>query len=349
MSIYLGSYGDPQNSVRFSIGLLDVWFKYNPFSWQAGLCVPSAKDISIKKQIIYTLTGPLTSFFIATIACYFTFLFDLHDSIKIIIVAFLFSSVTDLFSNLSPRKKLIKLYNGKLIYNDGYQLKQLFFYKKLAKKYEYAIELYYKENFLEAANIFNQLLKSGLNNENIYKSAISSFLQVKDYSQVIELYKELAAQGNMCSDDFINVGFSYSKLGQHYEAIKYYDKALELDPNHEYSLVNKGFTLIVLEKFEESILVFNRAIEMEPSFSYSYSNRGLAKIKSGNEMEGLEDINYALELNEKDSYAFRSLGIHHLDKGDYTKALNLFKNAKEFDTDTYMIEELITKAEKNEK
>ncbi len=346
VSIYIGSYGDPKKSLHFNIGLLDVWFKYNPFLWQLGLCVLSAKEISINKEIICTLTGPLASFVIAAVAYYFTFSFDLHGSLKLISIIFLGSAILDLFVNLMPITTPIKLYDGSLAYNDGYQLKQLFYHKRFPNACEQGVELYNQQKFAEAATYCTQILKSGFKNGDIYRLAISSFLELKNYNQAKKLSDEFLTQGEINSDDFANAAISYSQLDQHAKAINLYDKSLELNPNNKYSLNNKGFTLTIFEKFEEAIPLFDKAIEIDEIFACSYGNRGLARIKIGKEIEGLEDINYSLKLDENNSYAFRNLGIYYLDKEDYKKALGLLRKAKELDKHTHMIEELIIKAER---
>lgn len=346
VSIYIGSYGDPEKSLHFKIGLLDIWFKYNPFSWRLGLCVPSAKQITINRQIIYTLTGPLASFAIAAVACYFTFTYDLHGFLKLILVIFLGSSIFDLFVNLTPINTPIQLYDGRLTYNDGYKLRQLFYYKRLPKEYEQAVELYNQQKIAEAAIIFKDILNSGIKDENIYRLAISSFLQVKNYKQSKELCDEFIMQGNLNSDDYANVGLSYSQLEQHDKALEFYDQSLLLNQNNKYSLNNKGFTLNLLNKFQEAIPLFDKAIEIDETFAYSYNNRGLAKIKIGKADEGLEDINKSIKLDENNSYGYRNLGIYHLDKGEYSMALDLFRKAKELDGTTHMIDELISKADR---
>jgi tetratricopeptide (TPR) repeat protein len=348
VSIYIGSYGDPKKSFHFNIGLLDVWFKYNPFSWWVGLCVPSSNNISINKQIIYTLTGPLASIVIATVACYFTFAYDLHGSLKLILVFFVGSALLDLVVNLTPRSTPIRLFDGTLGYNDGYRLKQLLYFKRLPKEYEQAANLYDKQKFKEAAIAFNHILKKGYVDENIYRFTISSFLQVKNYKQAKELFEEFITQDKMNSDDFANAGITWSNFDQHEKAIEFYDKSLALNPGNKYSLNNKGYTLNLLNKFDEAILLFDRAIEIDPTFAYSYNNRGLSKIKIGKEVEGLDDINYSFKLDENNSYAYRNLGIYHLEKGNYPTALGLFKKAKSIDSNTHMVDELISKVARYE-
>ena len=349
VSIYIGSYGDPKKSWHFSIGLLEVWLRYNPLSWRLGFCIPSANEISINKKIIYTLSGPLASVVIAVLACYFTFSFDLHGSIKILLIIFLGSAIVDLFVNLIPKARPTQLYDGRAVYNDGYRLKQLFYYKQLPKEHVQAIELYNQGEYAKAAISFSQILVADFKDEEIYRLAINAFLQVKNYSRAKDLSDAFPTEWKMNANDFVNAGIAYSQLGLHDEAIILYDKSIELNPNNKYTLNNKGFTLTILERFEEAIPLFDKAIKIDKTFAYSYNNRGLAKIKIGKEGEGLEDINYSLKLDATNSYTFRNLGIYHLDKGAYSKAFDLFTKAQSLDPDTYMIDVLISKATKREK
>jgi len=344
VSIYIGSYGDPKKSLYFRIGLLNVWFRFNPFSWRLGVCIPSAKHISINTQIIYTLTGPLTSFLFAVIFSYLAFAFELHESIKFILIIFLCSSLYDMFINLTPRTTPIMLHNGTLTYNDGYLLKQLFFYKSLPKEYEVAVELYNQHKFAEAATTLNDILNNGFKDKVIYRLIINSLFQAKNYEQAKDLIEEFTNLDELNSDDYASTGFMYSQLNQHCEALECYDKSLQLNHINMYSLNNKGFTLNLLNQFNEAILLFDKAIENDNTLAYSYSNRGLAKVKIGQTDSGLKDINRSFQLDGNDPYGYRNLGIYHLDRNEYSKALELFRKAKELDNTTYMIDDLISEA-----
>ncbi|WP_290711906.1 hypothetical protein, partial [Flavihumibacter sp. CACIAM 22H1] len=268
---------------------MDVWFKYNPSSWLFGLCVPSAKEISINKKVICTLAGPLTSFFIAAMAFYFTLALDLHGAAKLVFVILLGSSIFDLFVNLIPNATSIRLYDGSFCYNDGYQLKQLFYYKRFPKEYEVAIGLYNQKVFDKAAILFKGMLDRGINHEDVYRFAISSFFEAQNYNTAKELVEEFFTHGNITSDDYIYAGVTYINMNELEKALMHFDKSLELDNQNKYSLNNKGFVMNLLDKFEEAIPLFDKAIEVDPEFAYPYNNRGLAKIKIGKAKEGLED------------------------------------------------------------
>jgi tetratricopeptide (TPR) repeat protein len=342
-TIYIGSYGDPKRSIKINFGVLAIFFRYNPFTWRLGLCVPSANSVSINRQIVYTLAGPLASLIIAIIGCYFTFAHDLHGFLKLFLIVFLSSAFLDLLVNLIPNQTPIKLYDGRITYNDGYSLKQLFYYKRLPKEYSEAADLYNEHMYADAAVLFEKLLLIS-KDEHIYRLTINSYLQDKNYSKAKELSDTFVLSDKMNSDDLSNMALSYSQLGFHDEALKYYDRSLQQNPNNKYSLNNKGYTLNLMNKFEEAISHFDRAIEVDKEFSYSYNNRGLAKIKLGKEEEGLQDINCSFEIDPNNSYGYRNLGIYHFDKGEFDKALGLFEKAKELDNTTHMINDLISES-----
>lgn len=344
VTIYIGSYGDPTKSLNVKIGLLEIWFRFNFFSWRSGLCVPSATDVSINRQIIYTLTGPLASFVLAAVACYFSFSFDLHGSLKLIAVVFLCCSIFDLFVDLIPRATPITLFDGRLTYNDGYSLKQLFQYKRYSKEYELASVFYNQQEYSEAGHLFHEILRKGFRDEHLYRLTIACYVKLKKFEKAKDLIDEMILWREVTSDDYANAGFIYSQLGDHHKALEFYDKSLHKDGDNKLSLNNKGYTLNLLNRYEEAIPFFDKAIEVDQTYAYSYNNRGLSKIKTGRIDEGLGDINQSLQLDNDNSYAYRNLGIYHLDRREFGKALNLFFKSKELDAFTHMIDELINEA-----
>src|SRR5947209_29986 len=111
VTVYIGSYGDPKNTLKLNLGMMEIFFRYNPLAWKIGMCVPSAKTISINRQIIYILAGPLTSITIAAFAFYFSFVYDLHGFLKLFLVIFLGSAFCDFLFNLLPSERSVGLYH----------------------------------------------------------------------------------------------------------------------------------------------------------------------------------------------------------------------------------------------
>jgi tetratricopeptide (TPR) repeat protein len=59
-------------------------------------------------------------------------------------------------------------------------------------------------------------------------------------------------------------GTILDKEGKYEEAIKCYNKALDLDPKCNGFWHNKGLTLYNLKKYEEAVKCFDKALELEP-------------------------------------------------------------------------------------
>jgi tetratricopeptide (TPR) repeat protein len=79
--------------------------------------------------------------------------------------------------------------------------------------------------------------------------------------------------------------------GDYGKAIKYANKALEINPNSHWLIFIRGCAMGANGKFEESIKDLNKAIELEPKFLNAYGARKYIEkiIGSTKEMETIEE------------------------------------------------------------
>ena len=66
----------------------------------------------------------------------------------------------------------------------------------------------------------------------------------------------------------------YINLGKYDEAIQYYDKALQVDPNYTDALNNKGDALYDLDKYDEAIQIFDKALQIDPNDTDALNSKG---------------------------------------------------------------------------
>lgn len=345
VTLYIGSYGNPEKYFDCSIGLLHFRFRYNPFLWNKALCVPTNTEVSVPRLMVCIIAGPLTPFIVGVILTYCSFFYDFHGSIKLLFVAYTAVAFYDLFINLVPKIVSASNAEGGILYNDGTKVKQLFFYKIYPQKYNKATEHYNHQRYAEAAAGYDEILKNGITEPEIYRLAIASFMFAHEYETAQELCDEFINKGAMNSDDYANAGYLLSLREEYTKALEYYDKALELQPDNFYPIYNKAFTLNFLEKYHDAMVLFNKAIELDPTVASAYSNRALSRFKTGMEAEGHADIASAFEREANCAYRYRNLGIYHYDKEEYATALGLFRKAKEQDPATHQIDHLIQLAE----
>ncbi len=350
VSIYLGSYADSKNSLSLDFGRL-VFFlnKSNPCFWKHGLCIMHDTEVSINKQIIVIIFGPIMSLILAAIFACIIFYTNQPDDLIFIFFIFMISSIYDFYINIVPNSKSITLDDGSLTHNDGQQLKLLFNYRKFYTDYKIAADYYNNKDFVKASTNFKKIIESGIDYDYVYRLTVSSLIQIKDYETAALFNKafESKYKTNFNSNDFSNSGLVKSRLENHEEALIDYAKSLKIDPNNTYSLNNRGYTYNLISEYEKAILDFNKAIELEPNYAYAYNNRGLSKIKLGNIEDGLKDIEKSMSLDANNSYAYMNLGIYHFDKQNYSEALKNFEKALELDEDTFLIHKRIEEAKLN--
>lgn len=343
VTLYIGSYGDPKKSLTLRIGRVEFFFKYNPILWNLGLCVPHSKEISVNRQIIITIFGPLTSLLLGTFFCYTAFILDVHGSLKAVSVFLLGSSILDFFINVVPRDEPIQLYDGTIVYNDGQQLKQLFKYKTLPSQYTLGTEYYNNQEYEKAAKVFHGILANGVRSETVYRLTIFAYLQFEAYTEALQIQREFEKYCKLNSDDYAISGLIKAQLEHYEEGMSDFQKSLNLDPEHKYALNNRGYTHNCLRQYDKSIEDFDKVIELDPEFAHSYNNRGLAKIKLGQEEEGLKDIEISMRLDDKNSFVYRNLGIHRYDREEFYEALEFFEKASALDPDTHLLKSYIAK------
>ncbi|WP_394971904.1 tetratricopeptide repeat protein [uncultured Croceitalea sp.] len=345
VTLYLGSYGNPDDSIKINLGRLEIYFRKNPFHWKVGLCKMHSESVSINRQIFVTLMGPIMSLALALIVTYYVFFTDLNGDFIVLLFFFGISTYFDFFANIIPQRQPIKLHDGTVTHNDGQIILNLLKFKKLPSEYEEGITLYNKKEFAKAAELFKKVLESGHKEDFVYRLTISSFLSVLDYKKAKVLNDEFEKKfkaKNFASNDYNTSGFLKSYFKDFNEGLEDYKTSLELNPNNSYSLNNRGYTYNLIGEYEKAILDFNKAIELEPEHAYAYNNRGLSKIKLGKAEDGLKDIEQSMRLDENNSYAHMNLGIYYYDLGDFTKALEKFNLALKLDKNTYEIQERIS-------
>ncbi|MCP4701999.1 MAG: tetratricopeptide repeat protein, partial [Gammaproteobacteria bacterium] len=81
------------------------------------------------------------------------------------------------------------------------------------------------------------------------------------------------------------------------KALRDYEEALHMAPDHIHALRGKARTLLQLGHLQEALTVFDRAIAAEPAFAAAYANRGVVHDRMGRYEKAISDYEKALLLN----------------------------------------------------
>jgi tetratricopeptide (TPR) repeat protein len=80
------------------------------------------------------------------------------------------------------------------------------------------------------------------------------------------------------------------------EAIKCYDKALEINPHNVEAWLNKGINLNLLSRCDEAIKCFNEVLEINPQYAPAWFNKGANEDQLGLSQNAATSYRKYLEL-----------------------------------------------------
>ena len=142
-------------------------------------------------------------------------------------------------------------------------------------------------------------------------------------------------QGNhsISAETYFARGNTKADLGQHFAAIKDYDKAIQLKPDYANAYSNRGLAKYDLKQYLAAISDFDKAIQLKPDYAEAYINRGGAKAELGQYVATISDYDKAIQLkpNLAEAYYKRGLAKYDLKQylaaiSDYDKAIQLEPN-----------------------
>ncbi|RNJ77249.1 MAG: tetratricopeptide repeat protein [Nitrosopumilus sp. H13] len=115
------------------------------------------------------------------------------------------------------------------------------------------------------------------------------------------------------------------------EAIKCYDKAIEIDPSDSMVFYRKGDALVKMGKHEEAVMCYDKAIEIDPSDSMVFYRKGIALTRLGKHEEAVMCYDKAIEIDPSDSMAFSRKGIALTRLGKHEEAVMCYDKANKID------------------
>jgi len=128
---------------------------------------------------------------------------------------------------------------------------------------------------------------------------------------------------------WFNRAYDEYQKGNNENAIEYYTKAIELNPDYAKAYNNRGVAYDVLKEYEKAISDYNKAIELNPEDAKAYYNIGLAYSNLKDYEKAISDYNKAIELNPEDAKAYYNIGLAYSNLKDYEKAISDYNKAIE--------------------
>ncbi|HXT84439.1 MAG TPA: P-loop NTPase fold protein [Verrucomicrobiae bacterium] len=202
----------------------------------------------------------------------------------------------DLITPKDQRRKFFEVYqNLKAIEKNG-KIEQ--FTKNLSDEE--------KSSFMEKFGIFFELIKTDVGKDliNFLDAGAATILgnidDMEEYRRALESTEDKPIE-NTNFNYLFSQGLAHTKLGNHFTAIKFYDKCLDLAPNNLRVLNSKAYGLAHIKKYEEAEEIIDRVLDEDPNYAKALDTKGFILLKKGILDEAEKKLQAAAEMEP--SYA----------------------------------------------
>ena len=103
------------------------------------------------------------------------------------------------------------------------------------------------------------------------------------------------------ADYWFDKGALCATYGNDSAAIKYFQKAISLDPQRSDAYFEQGVSYGQLENFFKAIALIDKAIEMKPHSGLYYYGRARVYLLADEKEKAMEDFKKAAELDDEDA------------------------------------------------
>ena len=192
---------------------------------------------------------------------------------------------------------------------------------------------FFKAEFEYVGNEFLSNRKVAEGNKFFYRGRIDDAIKV--YTEAIELNEYNAAaynrRGNLYNILALNQKNVPIAESNRRMAINDLDKAIRLNNNYAEAFANRGFIYYTGKFFGQAIKDFNRAIQLDPNNEWNYIYRAQCNRQTDKNL-ALADFNKAVELAPNKSYTYFARGnFFEQDLKDFSKTLEDYSRAIEFE------------------
>jgi tetratricopeptide (TPR) repeat protein len=154
-----------------------------------------------------------------------------------------------------------------------------------------------------------------------------SFEELKKPHDAIRCYDKALEMDSGCAEAWTNRGNALETLGNIEEALVCYRKALVINPRSDEILTNIGFVLDGLGKYQEAIECIEKALEINPRNELVWNNKGNVLKNLGKYQDAIGCYNQALEINPRYENAWLGIGIALYNLGKLQEAIVCYDKA----------------------
>ena len=199
-----------------------------------------------------------------------------------------------------------------------------------------------KKYFMEALSLYNKAIKILPNSIEAHYNKALLYDDYKNTKKAIKYYKQALKIDKNDTDTLYNLALAYQNTNKLYKALKINNKILFINPKDDFKNTipdtynNKGLILDELEYYEEAIKNFNKGIQIAKNIDYLYTNKGISLSNLGKFKQAIFNFDKSLKIEKNfDAYFNKAINLKYLNR--YEDSISFYKKSLTLkqDVDSY--------------
>src|SRR4029450_9695839 len=115
--------------------------------------------------------------------------------------------------------------------------------------------------------------------------------------EAVEAFQKAIAADSMFSWPYNNIGLLYLNQNDDEQALAWFTKAIEINPNHLRAIHNQGRAAHKLKRYEHDDPPSTRTTPIDPPYAEAHATLGRVLIEAGRRTEGYRELQVAVSLD----------------------------------------------------
>jgi tetratricopeptide (TPR) repeat protein len=149
------------------------------------------------------------------------------------------------------------------------------------------------------------------------------------YRNALEFYDKATNIDPNNTDILFNKAYTLTKLGRHSKAIEYYSRLLKANPKNSVALNNMAYELAKMGLNDEALPMVEKSLSINPNSGYTWDTKGFILFKKGRYDEAIKSYDEAIRKDQTIAVRWRHKGDALLKVGRDVEAEECYQKAKE--------------------
>ncbi len=160
-----------------------------------------------------------------------------------------------------------------------------------------------------------------------------ALLDAGKYEEALSYFEKVAQKNPDIPEVWVNIGSCQAHLGRWEEAIFVNERAIDLKPDLAIAHYNLGGVYGMLGRWKEALEAYQKTLRIQPNDADALAGLAWAQANLGYPFEAIETCRKAIRINPKLPEPYRHLAYAHLNLGRFKEAVVYAKKAIELKPD----------------